>query len=74
VKAKIAEPAGHKQFDRDFTDTKREFASPRPGLKCTFVWSFDDAERLDAQVQLAKAVKERINQLLEALDENKIDP
>ena len=73
VKAKIAEPAGRERFDRDFTDTKREFASPRPGLKCTFVWSLDEAERLDARGQLTKDVKERINQLLEALDENKID-
>ena len=73
-KAKIAEPADRDQFDHDFTNTDRQFASPRPGLQCTFAWDLDEAERLDARGQLAKAVKGRINELLEALHEEQIDP
>ena len=72
VKAQIAEPADREQFDNDFTNTDRQFASPRPGIQCTFAWHLDEAERLDARGQLAKAVKERINQLLEAIGEDRI--
>ena len=67
LKAKIAQPADREQFDHDFTNTDRQFASPRPGLQCMFAWHLDEAERLDVREQLAKAVKERINQLLEAV-------
>ena len=74
VKAKIAEPADRDQFDHDFTNTGRQSATPRPGIQCTFAWHLDEAERLDSGEQLAKAVKERINQLLEAVGEDKIDP
>jgi hypothetical protein len=74
VKAKIAEPADREDFDHNFTNTTgRHSATPRPGIQCTFVWSLDEAERLDARGQLTKAVKERINQLLDVLDENKIE-
>ena len=74
MKAKIAEPADRDQFDHDFTNTGRQSATPRPGIQCTFAWHLDEAERLDSGEQLAKAVKERINQLLEAVGEDKIDP
>lgn len=74
LKAKIAEPADREQFDHDFTNTDRNSASPRPGIQCTFAWKLDEAETLDARGQLVNAVKERINQLLEALGEDKIDP
>jgi hypothetical protein len=37
-----------------------------------FNWDLDEAERLDARDELTKAVKGRINQLLEALGEDKI--
>jgi hypothetical protein len=72
VKAQIAALADHKKFDRDFTDTDRQTASPRPGIYCMFNWDLDEAERLDTRDELTKAVKGRINQLLEALGEDKI--
>jgi hypothetical protein len=72
VRAKIAEPADREPFDHDFTHTDRHFASPRPGIQCTFAWQLDEAERLDARGRLVKAVKERINQLLDAIGEDKI--
>jgi hypothetical protein len=74
VKEKIAEPADRKAFDRDFTDTVgRHFAIPRPGIQCAFVWGLDEAERLDDRGQLKEVIKDRINQLLDALGEDKID-
>jgi hypothetical protein len=75
IKEKIAEPADREQFDRDFTNTaRRDSASPRPGILCRFVWTLAEAEHLDARGQLLKRVNERINQLLKALEEDKIDP
>jgi hypothetical protein len=74
VQAAIANPADRQQFDVDFTNTDRKSASPRPGLAFEFVWSLEEAERLDARPgQLVKSVRERINQLLEAMSEAKID-
>jgi hypothetical protein len=58
-------------FDRDFTNTNRNFASPRPGLRCSFDWPFEEAERLDSERnrRFGPAIKERINELLVAIDE-----
>lgn len=72
VSAKIAEPADREQFDRDFTNTGRSSASPRPGIMCEFAWRLDRAEELDARGELIEAVRLRINQLLEALGEGKL--
>jgi hypothetical protein len=69
----IVERGYREEFDHDFTNASRDTATPRPGIACTFVWSLDEAEQLDAKGQLTKAVKERINQLLEALGEEEID-
>jgi hypothetical protein len=74
VNDKIAKTEDRESFDRDFTNTARASATPRPGVRCTFDWHLDEAERLDAQGQLKNAVTKRINQLLEALDEDKINP
>jgi hypothetical protein len=72
IKARIASPADREQFDFDFTNTDRQSASPRPGLNCSFMWSLEEAEKLDAQGKMAKSLKDRINQLLEAIGEHKI--
>jgi hypothetical protein len=74
VETGIANSADRKQFDLDFTNTGRQSASPRPGLACEFIWSLEEAERLDARPgQLVKSVRERINRLLEAIGEDKIE-
>jgi hypothetical protein len=72
VSEQIAKPEDRERFDRDFTSTARASATPRPGIICTFDWRLDEAERLDARAGLRNAVTERINQLLEALGENRI--
>lgn len=72
VNAKIVDPADREEFDDSFTRTSRPSASPRPGLGCAFVWNLEEAERLDDRGLLTHAVKERINQLLDALGEDVI--
>jgi hypothetical protein len=74
VSEKIAKPGDRESFDRDFTNTARASATPRPGVKCTFYWGLEEAERLDANGQLQNLVRERIDRLLEALGENRINP
>ena len=74
VTEKIAKPENRESFDRYFTNTGRASATPRPGIQCAFDWRLDEAERLDGRGYLRNAVRERINELLEALGEDKIDP
>ena len=58
------------EFDRQFTNTSRQTASPRPGIRCTFVWPLEESERLDdRRSQLKTSVKGRINQLLDGIGE-----
>jgi hypothetical protein len=71
---KIAKPEDRENFDRDFTKARRDSATPRPGIRCAFDWRLDEAERLDDRGHLRNAVRARINQLLEALDEERINP
>jgi hypothetical protein len=73
VDEKIAKPEDRESFDQYFTNTARASATPRPGIKCAFDWPLDEAERLDARGQLRNAVRERINQLLESLGEDRIN-
>ena len=74
VHERIAKMENRESFDRDFTNTKKRSATPRPGIECTFDRRLDEAERLDARGQLTKTVRRRINQLLEALGEDRINP
>jgi hypothetical protein len=74
VNEKIADPRDRERFDHDFTNTQRASATPRPGIACTFDWRFDEAARLDDdRGQLTNAVIMRVNQLLEALGEDRIN-
>jgi hypothetical protein len=74
LKQNMATPGDREQFDRDFTNTSRASAAPRPGISCTFGWRLDEAERLDAGAQLRNVVRERVNELLQALGEDEINP
>ncbi len=67
----FAQETDRELFDRDFTNTDRKSASPRPGIRCSFVWPFEEAERLDTQKirQFSAAIKQRVNELLVAVDE-----
>ncbi|MFM9865095.1 MAG: hypothetical protein ACKVRO_15965 [Micropepsaceae bacterium] len=72
VNARVVDSADREEFDDSFTRTSRTSASPRPGICCEFVWSIEDAERLDDSELLTRAAKERINQLLHSLGEDMI--
>jgi len=71
---KIAVPEDREEFDRYFTNSGRGSATPRPGLRCTFGWPLDEAQHLDTRGQLINTIRERLNQLLEALGEDRINP
>jgi hypothetical protein len=62
------------QFDQAFTNTGREWATPRPGLKCLYFWPFSEAERLDDRNRLVAAVAEQLNVVLHALGERPLPP
>lgn len=74
VDNKIAKPENRESFDQYFTNTNRASATPRPGIQCAFGWSLEEAERSDGQGRLTNAIRERINQLLEALGEERVNP
>jgi hypothetical protein len=44
------------EFDRQFTDTKRSTATPRPGLAVERIWSYSEAEALDSAGKLVNEV------------------
>jgi hypothetical protein len=54
-------------FDAEFTQTKRQKAHPRPGLRCEYRWPLKEAKRLDDRNKFVGAVRDRVNQMLEAL-------
>jgi hypothetical protein len=52
-----------RQFDADFTRTRRHSAYPRPGLRCVYAWP---NHRLE-QPAMPTAVADRIDEVLNAL-------
>lgn len=65
----IARGEDRPEFDRHFTDTARQSATPRPGLWLSRRWPLSEAERLDARNALAAAVNEALDEALIALGE-----
>jgi len=56
-------------FDQSFTNTRRNLATPRPGLHCSYSWQLSEAEHLDDDGRLVAAVEEQLNVMLRALGE-----
>ena len=65
--ARIVESVAKATFDAEFTGSKRQKASPRPGLFCEYSWELVEAKRLDALGKFMERVRERLNQMLTAL-------
>jgi hypothetical protein len=65
--AQIVEAADKAEFDSIFTNTSRQKAHPRPGIRCEYRWSLKDAKHLDAGNKFVKLVRDRVNELLNAL-------
>jgi hypothetical protein len=69
TKLRIATEADRQSFRRDFTDTKRNSATPRPGLSIARSWPLESAALLDDKNQFAPRVREALNAALGALGE-----
>lgn len=69
VKLRIASESDREAFDRDFTQTKRSSATPRPGLGVQRRWPFDSAAELDRSRRFGAEVRDSINAVLAALSE-----
>ncbi len=62
------------EFDKKFTDTKRQSATPRPGLRCAYSWTLSEATLLDERGQFTKAVAGELGIVLKALGEKPYAP
>ncbi len=66
---RIATSENRDEFDLHFTQTQRQKASPRPGLRLARSWPLADAETLDSRNALADAVRGALDQALTASGE-----
>jgi hypothetical protein len=69
VEHKFARADEKALFDQSFTNTRRQLATPRPGVKCLYSWKLSDAELLDDRNQLVDTVADQLNAFLRALGE-----
>jgi len=65
--AKIVEAADKVEFDSVFTNTSRQKAHPRPGIRCEYRWPLKDIRHLDTGDRFVKVVRDGVNKLLVAL-------
>ena len=72
VTSRIVESSGKESFDKEFSVTQRQNAQPRPGLSCEYNWPLSEAARMDDRGLLVTNVRDRINQMLEALGSPKV--
>lgn len=69
IDRKIARKEDRPEFDRNFTDTARKSATPRPGLCLMRFWPLADAERLDSQGAFTLAVRDALEEALRTVGE-----
>ncbi len=60
----IAAPQDRPEFDRNFTNTQRQTASPRPGVSLSRRWPLAEAEALDARGALHAQVRDALDAAL----------
>jgi hypothetical protein len=56
IRDRIFDEHDRVQFERDFTETDRNEASPRPGLKVSRRWPHDEAEDSDFALSLSRSL------------------
>jgi hypothetical protein len=56
IQEQLATPDDRSEFDRHFTATNRQTATPRPGLMVVRRWELTEAETLDGQHQLGAKI------------------
>jgi hypothetical protein len=66
---RIARPEDRPEFDRHFTNTQRQTASPRPGLVLARRWPLAEAEAFDARGALHAQVRVALDTALVAFGE-----
>ena len=71
---RIAAPQDRPEFDRHFTETQRQTASPRPGLGLSRRWPLAEAEALDGRGALHAQVRDALDAALVAFGEPPLLP
>lgn len=69
IEQRIAKAEDRPEFDRNFTDTARKSATPRPGLSLSRRWPLADAEGLDSRGAFVSSVREALEEALNAVGE-----
>ena len=69
VEERIAGPGDRQEFERNFTNTARKTATPRPGLCLFRDWPLAEAEALDSRGDLVRGVRDAIEEALRAVGE-----
>lgn len=67
VGLEVIDPESRAEFDTAFTATRRDSATPRPGLYLGRAWPIAEAEHLDDVDLLAGEVKADVGSLLKTL-------
>jgi hypothetical protein len=67
VDQRIATPKDRTEFDRHFTETVRQKATPRPGINIVRLWPLREAEDLNRSGQLVPQVRAAYDRIAELL-------
>ncbi len=67
IEAQLATTEDRDEFDRHFTETNRQTATPRPGLMVVRRWELSQAEALDGQHKLAAEIAASLQRARSAL-------
>jgi hypothetical protein len=69
IDMEIAQPQDRPEFDRNFTQTARKTATPRPGLMLARCWPLEEAEALDGRGAFVHAIRDALEEALHAVGE-----
>lgn len=67
IEEQLATADDRAEFDRHFTETNRQSATPRPGLMVVRHWELSQAEALDGQHKLAEDISAALQSARSAL-------
>lgn len=70
IEREIAKAEDRAEFERDFTETDRQTATPRPGLMLARRWPLAKAEDLDSRDAFASAIRAALEEALAAVGES----
>ena len=67
IEKQIAVSEDREEFDRHFSDSNRQTATPRPGWEIARTWTITDAEDLDQAQELVKQVRTAYDRIRKTL-------